>query len=932
MFRLHVILAIFSRNFKQYFTSVLGYLFIFVFVTLCAILTFRAQFFVDNLANLDQLSQFFPVLLLFLIPAITMTVWADEKKQGTDAILFTLPASDVEILAGKFLAVVAVYTVALLFSGTQLIALATLGSPDWGVVITTYLGYWLAGVAMLAIGMFASSLTSSNTVAFVIGALLCAVPVMIGYVFEGNRILESYGVGPQLRDFTLGLVSLPGVIYFLSITGLMLYLNLVVISKRHWSRGQSASRSGHFALRIVALAAAVVAINVLADRSSNVVQNRLDLTAEHLYTLDQTTRDTIAAAASNNRPVTIQAFISPGVPQDYVSTRKQLIGLLRQYDRLGGNNIDVRLVDVRPNSDETDEARSLGIVPRASRDTVAGKVVEQEIYMGAVITSTLDEVILPFIDGDSSIEYELTRSIATTTDKSKKLKIGILKTDAHFNNLEVEGKIYDWSSPTTIEKLDKQYDLVNVNPDELPGLSKPDLATPGDAPDPETASADRPDVLIVADPSSLTLTGLFGLMQWIDAGHPTLVLADPVPFYWCTYQAPRELGIINAPAQPRISPQSGWGPVATSPEPKALNGTISTLLERLGIRWQYDRVVWSVNNPHLSFKPVFPERLGRRWPDNYGPREAALLFAKSSAGFEVFNSDHPISRGLQEVLFVYPGSLEPAQDATTDFQPLITLKPGSAGHYDWDELTEDLVTTRQELNRFTGEISEVTGPVTSRFTGQNIRILRPLPKLTRDRIEKVDDDGNPETGDTPPRSSGDDTAIGPDTRVRTKLDNQPLVLAAHITGQYDNPLNVVFVADADFASDMIREQEPALDAPLDNFTFLVNAIEMLAGDETFVRLRNRRAVPRTLTAIEMATEPFRIQAALEQDMVDADIDQRMSDAQDAVDKAAERIQQDEEMSVWQKIQEAGLSLASENRKFEKQMEKLERQRKRRLTR
>jgi ABC-2 type transport system permease protein len=758
MFRLHVVLAVFSRNFKQYFTSVLGYLFIFVFVTLCAILAFSPQFFVDNLANLDQLSAYFPVLLLFLIPAITMSVWADEKRQGTDAILFTLPASDAEILGGKYLAVVAVYTVALFFSGTQLVALATLGSPDWGVIGTTYAGYWLAGLSMLAIGMFASSLTKSTTVAFVIGAILCALPVMIGYVFAGNQGLEAYGVGPQLRDFTIGLISLPGVVYFTSITVLMLYLNLVVISKRHWSRGQSPAMAGHFTARVLALAISLVALNVLADRSSALLQNRVDLTAEQLYSLDETTRSTIAAAAKNKRPITIQAFISPEVPAKYVNTRKRLIGLLRQYERLGTGNIDVRIVDVRPNSDQIDEARSLGIVPLASRDTVAGKVVEQDVYLGAVITSTLDEVTLPFIDGDTSIEYQLTRSIATTTNEAQKLRLGILRTDAHFSNLEVQGRIYDWTAPTTLEELAKQYKLVNVDPAELPacmadGKDDNGGAKPADgAVGADASSGKKIDVLMVVDPSSLTRSGIFNLVSWIEAGKPTLILADPLPFHWFTYQAPRELGIINAPASPRISPQSMWAQVATTGEPKAENGTAASLLEVLGITWKHDRVVWSLNNPHLSFKPVFPERLGRRWPENYGPRDAALLFARAGGNYEVFNRENPISAGLQEVLLSYAGSLAPLQNAKTRFEPLITLKPGTAGHYDWDEITEDLVMTRQEVNRFTGQLEQVTGPVPSRYTGNNIRVLRNSPKLARVRQltaqESSNDSAAPDTGET----------------------------------------------------------------------------------------------------------------------------------------------------------------------------------------
>ena len=163
--RSHVILAVLRRNVASYFSGVLGYLFIVVFVVAGAFLAFNSQFFADNLATLDQLSEQFPLLLLFIVPAITMTVWSDEKKLGTDELLFTLPATDTEILIGKYLSVLGVYTVALLFSVTHAMVLAYIGNPDWGLVATTYLGYWIAGAALLSAGMFASVLTSSATVA-----------------------------------------------------------------------------------------------------------------------------------------------------------------------------------------------------------------------------------------------------------------------------------------------------------------------------------------------------------------------------------------------------------------------------------------------------------------------------------------------------------------------------------------------------------------------------------------------------------------------------------------------------------------------------------------------------------------------------------------------------------------------------------------------
>jgi ABC-2 type transport system permease protein len=240
----NVLFAVFKRNFVSYFANPTGYVFICVFVLLSGFAAFWPNdFFNANLANLDQLTRWFPFIMLIFIPAITMSVWAQERAQGTDELLLTIPGSDLGIVAGKYLAAVAIFTVSLLFSLVcNFAVLAWLGEPDRGLFLGTYAGYWCIGLAMLAIGMVASFLTSNLTIAFILAALLNAplvFAVFANAVLPADAALavKQWSYGTQLRDFSQGVVSFSSIAYFATIVAVALYLSTVFLGRRHWSSG-----------------------------------------------------------------------------------------------------------------------------------------------------------------------------------------------------------------------------------------------------------------------------------------------------------------------------------------------------------------------------------------------------------------------------------------------------------------------------------------------------------------------------------------------------------------------------------------------------------------------------------------------------------------------------------------------------------------------
>src|SRR6056297_694949 len=216
--------AVMKRNFIGYFSNPTGYVFLCIFVFLTSVAAFWPyEFFNQNLATLDQLNAWYPLIMLVFIPAITMSIWAEERRQGTDELLLTLPADDFDIVIGKYLAAAAIFTASLLFSQVSTfitLAVLTEGALDTGLIFTTYLGYWFVGLTMIAIGMIASFLTGNLTVGFILGALFNAPLAFASHadaISASERLadwIRAGGIARPFDDFGRGVISSSSLVYF----------------------------------------------------------------------------------------------------------------------------------------------------------------------------------------------------------------------------------------------------------------------------------------------------------------------------------------------------------------------------------------------------------------------------------------------------------------------------------------------------------------------------------------------------------------------------------------------------------------------------------------------------------------------------------------------------------------------------------------------
>jgi ABC-2 type transport system permease protein len=234
------IMAIFKKEFKTYFLSPIAYIFITVYLITTTFLFFQG-FFLINQADMRGYFDLLPWVFLFFVPAITMRSWAEEKKVKTLELLLTWPVSDVEVVTGKFLASFALLAIVVLLSVSIPITIAILGHPDMGQIVAEYIGALLLGAAYLAIGLWVSSMTENQIVAFIVGVVVTFVLFIIGNPFI-TMVVPSFfvpvftflGLGNHFESISRGVIDSRDVVYYLSVIGFFLFLNVCSLGSRKW--------------------------------------------------------------------------------------------------------------------------------------------------------------------------------------------------------------------------------------------------------------------------------------------------------------------------------------------------------------------------------------------------------------------------------------------------------------------------------------------------------------------------------------------------------------------------------------------------------------------------------------------------------------------------------------------------------------------------
>jgi ABC-2 type transport system permease protein len=383
-----IVWTVARKELTGFFASPAAFLFLAAFLSVTLFVFFWVDtFFSRNLADVRPLFQWMPVLLIFLVAALTMRSWAEERRAGTLELLLTAPASPTGQVLGKFAGVMALVAIALALTLPLPLSVALLGPLDWGPVVGGYVAALALAAAYVAIGLWVSSRTDNQIVSLILTAVIAGAFYLIGspalLALMGQRtgeLLAGLGAGSRFSSITRGVLDLRDLYYYLSITAIFLLLNRLAVERMRWAGNPAAPAHRRWYWVTGLLAANALTANLWLSHVGFV---RTDLTAGRMYTLSDATRGYLAEL---REPLLIRGYFSAATHPVLAPLVPQLRDLLQEYAVAGGSQVRVEFVDPRDDAQVEEEAASkFGIRPVPFQ--IASK------YQASVVNSYFDVLV-----------------------------------------------------------------------------------------------------------------------------------------------------------------------------------------------------------------------------------------------------------------------------------------------------------------------------------------------------------------------------------------------------------------------------------------------------------------------------------------------------------------------------------------------------------
>jgi ABC-type transport system involved in multi-copper enzyme maturation permease subunit len=565
------VLTIARRELGAYFTSPVGYIFMIVFIAISVGL-YITTFFTFPVADMRSYFGNLPVLLCVFIPAITMRVWAEERKENTWELLLTFPMRAWELSIGKFLASLAFFALTLASTLTVPAMLIALGDPDGGAIFSAYLGTLLLGAYFLSIGIFFSGFCKDQIVAFVVTLLACFGIFLMGtgfiaaYIDDlvpgwGSMLGELVGLSDHYSAFTRGVIEMADVLYFVAWTAVFLTLNIIFIDGRSRPKARL-----YFSGTVVGC----VLIGLLGNwliRDMSLL--RLDMTEGKVFTISQASKNILSTI---DTPVQVKLYVTPkrDMPTGLANFEQDVTDKLDELRVASGGNVQYSVVHLtaanaidggvniadgsEPEEEEEGEEEALekrmldkGIRPHSvqslSQDQMTNKLIYSSIGIG--YKEKQEEILPDLMPQDlMNIEYRLVSTIFKLTQEEPPVVVIVAPQEQVAIDPQMRMMMQQMGQQVP-EPVDPYSFLQRILESEKYSVQRVEIS-------PQSPLPEEFDTLVVADPRKLSDRQRWEISRALASGKSVVMAVQNREF---DYQATRQgLSLNQRDEAPAVNP------------------------------------------------------------------------------------------------------------------------------------------------------------------------------------------------------------------------------------------------------------------------------------------------------------------------------------------------------------------------------------------